>query len=56
MRKTLIDLTKMDQQSRMFYLRDLLIDLVNKDLDQDLLNHAQQAIIDLEELSKTKEG
>ena len=56
MRKTQIDLTKMDDQSKYFYLRELISDLLNNDLDQDLLNYAQQAIEDLDKLAKTQEN
>ena len=55
-RKTQIDLTMMDDQSKYFYLRELISDLLNNDLDQDLLNYAQQAIEDLDKLAKTQEN
>ena len=64
-RLTTIDLAKMSNQSRLYYLQDLLQDATEciKDLTdnkvqygyvQTILNHATQAVIDLEKL--TKEG
>jgi hypothetical protein len=56
-RLTQIDLNKMDNDSKVFYLRDLVVDLqiayLNKDGDfTDLLNHATQAVLDLEKSVK----
>jgi hypothetical protein len=64
-RLTVIDLTQMSEQSRLYYLQDLLQDATEciKDLTdnkvqygyvQAILNHATQAVLDLEKL--TKEG
>jgi hypothetical protein len=64
-RLTVIDLTKMSEQSRLYYLQDLLQDATEciKDFTdnkvqygyvQAILNHATQAVLDLEKL--TKEG
>jgi len=64
-RLTVIDLTQMSEQSRLYYLQDLLQDATEciKDLTdnkvqygyvQAILNHARQAVLDLEKL--TKEG
>ena len=58
-----IDLTKMSQQSRLYYLQDLLEDLTDciKDLDKERIrydyilhtvNHAQQAIRQISKLLK----
>jgi len=57
-RLTQIDLNKMDNDSKVFYLRDLVVDLqiayLNKDDGDftDLLNHATQAVLDLEKSVK----
>ena len=64
-RLTVIDLTKMSEQGRMYYLQDLLQDATEciQDLTdnkvqygyiQAILNHATQAVLDIEKL--TKEG
>jgi len=64
-RLTVIDLTQMSEQSRLYYLQDLLQDATEciKDLTdnkvqygyvQAILNHATQAVLDIEKL--TKEG
>lgn len=64
-RLTIIDLTKMSEQGRLYYLQDLLQDAteairdltdnkVRYDYVQQILNHATQAVLDLEVI--TKEG
>jgi hypothetical protein len=62
-RLTVINLTKMSEQSRLYYLQDLLQDATEciQDLTdnkvqygyvQAILNHATQAVLDLEKLTK----
>ena len=62
-RLTMIDLAKMSDQSRLYYLQDLLQDATDciKDLTdnkvrydyvQVILNHATQAVLDIEKLTK----
>ena len=62
-RLTSIDLEKMSEQSRLYYLQDLLQDATDciKDLTgnkvrydyvQTILNHATQAVLDLEKITK----
>jgi hypothetical protein len=61
MRRTEIDLTKMNEQSRLMYLQDLLedankafIDLTNNEIQygylKHILDHTAQAVLDLEQL------
>jgi hypothetical protein len=65
-RLTLIDLTKMDEQGRILYLQDLMIDTIKavKDLTNNevqygyikhILDHSTQAVLDLQQLIN-KEG
>ena len=60
-RLTLIDLTKMDEQGRILYIQDLMIDTIKavKDLTnnevqdgyiQHILDHTTQAVLDLQQL------
>jgi hypothetical protein len=60
-RLTLIDLTKMDEQGRILYLQDLMIDTIKavKDLTNNevqygyikhILDHSTQAVLDLQKL------
>lgn len=60
-RLTLIDLTKMDEQSRIYYIQDLMIDTIKavQDLTNNevqygyvkhILDHTRQAVLDLEKL------
>jgi hypothetical protein len=60
-RLTLIDLTKMDEQGRILYLQDLMIDTIKavKDLTNNevqygyikhILDHSTQAVLDLQQL------
>jgi hypothetical protein len=60
-RLTLIDLTKMDEQGRILYLQDLMIDtikafqhLTNNEVQyghiKHILDHTKQAILDLQQL------
>ena len=66
-RLTLIDLTKMDEQSRLYYLQDLIEDLTEGmedlagekpryDYIKHLIDHAQQASDDLKVLIETMKG
>lgn len=61
MRLTQIDLTKMDEQSRLYYLQDLMSDTIKafQDLTNNevqygyikhILDHTRQAVLDLEKL------
>lgn len=61
MRKTLIDLTQMNDQSRLMYLQDLLedankafLDLTNNEIQygylKHILDHTAQAVLDLEQI------
>jgi hypothetical protein len=63
-RLTSIDLTKMSNEGRLLYLQDLLQDAtdcvrdltdnkVRYDYVQQILNHATQAVLDIEKLVKT---
>ena len=65
-RLTLIDLTKMNEQGRILYLQDLMIDTIKavKDLTNNevqygyikhILDHSTQAVLDLQQLIN-KEG
>lgn len=60
-RLTLIDLTKMDEQGRILYIQDLMIDTIKavKDLTNNevqygyikhILDHTTQAVLDLQQL------
>ena len=60
-RLTLIDLPKMDEQGRILYIQDLMIDTIKavKDLTnnevqygyiQHILDHTTQAVLDLQKL------
>ena len=60
-RLTLIDLTKMNEQGRILYLQDLMIDTIKavKDLTNNevqygyikhILDHSTQAVLDLQQL------
>ena len=62
-RRTEIDLTRMSEDGRMYYLQDLLQDCVDVVMDltdnkvrydyvQATLEHASQAVLDLEKLIK----
>jgi len=64
-RLTVIDLAKMSDQSRLYYLQDLLQDATEciHDLTenrvqygyvQTILNHATQAVLDIEQLTKER--
>ena len=60
-RLTLIDLTKMDEQGRILYIQDLMIDTIKavQDLTNNevqygyikhILDHTRQAVLDLQQL------
>ncbi len=60
-RLTLIDLTKMDEQGRILYIQDLMIDTIKavQDLTNNevqygyikhILDHTKQAVLDLQQL------
>lgn len=60
-RLTLIDLTKMDEQGRILYIQDLMIDTIKavQDLTNNevqygyikhILDHTRQAVVDLQQL------
>jgi len=60
-RLTLIDLTKMDEQGRILYIQDLMIDtikafndLTNNEVQygyiKHILDHTRQAVLDLQQL------
>lgn len=64
-RLTLIDLTKMDEQGRILYIQDLMIDTIKavKDLTNNevqygyikhILDHTTQAVLDLQKLVETE--
>lgn len=64
-RLTLIDLTKMDEQSRLYYLQDLMSDTIKafQDLTNNevqygyikhILDHTRQAVLDLEKLIQSE--
>ena len=64
-RLTLIDLTKMDEQGRILYIQDLMIDTIQavKDLTnhevqygyiKTILDHTTQAVLDLQQLINTE--
>lgn len=64
-RLTLIDLTKMDEQSRIYYIQDLMIDTIKavQDLTNNevqygyikhILDHTRQAVLDLEKLIQSE--
>lgn len=66
-RLTLIDLTKMDEQSRIYYLQDLMIDTIKavQDLTNNevqygyikhILDHTKQAVLDLQQLIDTEKA
>lgn len=67
MRLTQIDLTKMDEQSRIYYLQDLMSDTIKafQDLTNNevqygyikhILDHTRQAVLDLEKLIQSEKA